>query len=477
MSIRWKFALALAGLSAVAAIAASAIGYAETRSQLLGQVDASVRVGLQRAVGGAELAASLRESSDDQTPSSGIGGGFGPPGPVLGSGAPSQRPEDGGRRDPDQASTLSDRAILIQQLTSAGQVLRHPDGLTLPVSAEDVALARAKALAASSVSTIKIGDHSFRIAAAGLSRGGAIQVARPIDEIQSTLNELRDSLILLTLAIVVLAAGVGFLLARRGTQSLEDLTESAEAVAATGTPDARIDVDGNDEIGRLGRSFSQMLASLADSRAQQQRLVQDAGHELRTPLTSMKTNLAVLDRLDRLPDEERLKLLADLRSETGEMAMLVEELVTLSTGGSDEEMRDVDLKHIVERAATRTHRRTGRDVTVTAEDVTINGQPRSLERAIGNLLDNAAKFDPSDSQIEISLVPGKVEVSDRGPGIPRGEETLIFERFHRSVEARNVPGSGLGLAIVEDVAVRHGGKPFARSRDGGGSVIGFTFAD
>jgi two-component system sensor histidine kinase MprB len=226
----------------------------------------------------------------------------------------------------------------------------------------------------------------------------------------------------------------------------------------------------------LGRSLQQMLASLLRSREQQQRLIQDAGHELRTPLTSLRTNIAVLGSFERLSPDQRLALTADLRSETDEMAELVEELVELSIGGDEPVEHGVDLTRIVERAATRVQRRRGRDVLVTAEQIEIDGQPRALDRAIGNLLDNAMKFDSGSDPIELTLAAGRVEVADRGPGIPEDQLDLIFNRFHRAVEARNVPGSGLGLSIVSQVATEHGGSAYARNRSGGGAVVGFTFS-
>jgi two-component system sensor histidine kinase MprB len=107
----------------------------------------------------------------------------------------------------------------------------------------------------------------------------------------------------------------------------------------------------------------------------------------------------------------------------------------------------------------------------------VNGQQRGLERAVGNLIDNAIKFDTSDGPIEVTVNGASVVVADRGPGIEPGQEARIFDRFHRSVEARNVPGSGLGLSIVQQIVERHGGSTTARNRQGGGAEIGFVLGD
>jgi len=158
------------------------------------------------------------------------------------------------------------------------------------------------------------------------------------------------------------------------------------------------------------------------------------------------------------------------------MSELVNELVELSIGSDEAIQQGVNLTRIAKRAAARVERRNDRGVSVDAEEIEIDGQPRALDRAIGNLLDNAMKFDGGTEPIELTLRTGRVEVADRGPGIPEDQLELIFNRFYRSVEARNVPGSGLGLAIVSQVASEHGGSAYARNRPGGGAIVGFTFS-
>jgi two-component system sensor histidine kinase MprB len=469
MSLRWKFAISLGALAAVAAIAASVVGYAATRSQLYSQIDSSLR---DAGAGARHLAVEGRLNSNLIRP-----GRRRPPGPA---GAQPPVDDDGfGGADPE--TRLTDRLFITQQIDRQGEIVVS-DPVALPVDNDDRAVAVAAATGAMRpgshrIRDAKVGKTSIRIETWALPGGGAVQVARSLADADSTLENLRDRLIFLTITIVALAALIGLFLANRATRSLEDLTEAAEGVAATGTPNADINVQGDDEIGRLGRSLSRMLASLAESREQQQRFVQDAGHELRTPLTSMTTNLAVLDQLDRLSPEDRKRLLDDLRSETAEMSSLVNELVELTDGSAGEDFREVDLVEVVKRTSNRASRRSGRQVVITGEGATVHGQQRGLERAVGNLIDNAIKFDTSDGPIEVNINGTSIVVADRGPGIEPGEETKIFDRFHRSVEARNVPGSGLGLSIVQQIVERHGGSTSAQNRDGGGAEIGFVLGD
>jgi two-component system sensor histidine kinase MprB len=219
-----------------------------------------------------------------------------------------------------------------------------------------------------------------------------------------------------------------------------------------------------------------MLGALAVSRAEQQRLVQDAGHELRTPLTSLKTNLSVLRRHPEMTSEMREGVLDDLDSEVTELTDLVNELVAVASGELEEQPPErIDLPALIEEVAERVGRRRSREIVVDVRAAGAVDAPRSaLDRAVTNLIDNACKFDLSDGLIDVAVDGGSVTVFDRGPGIAPGEEERIFDRFHRSESARTMPGSGLGLSIVRDVVTRAGGTVHAGPREGGGAAIGFT---
>ncbi|OSP42858.1 two-component sensor histidine kinase, partial [Streptomyces sp. 13-12-16] len=280
----------------------------------------------------------------------------------------------------------------------------------------------------------------------------------------------------------------GWWVARRITRRLVVLTNTAEAVARTRRLGIQVPVAGYDEVGRLGRAFDRMLGRLAQSEEDQRRLVQDAGHELRTPLTSLRTNISLLRRIDELPPGTREELVADLTQEARELTDLVNELVDLAAGQSDTEPpQRVDLADVAEEVAGLARRRTGREIVVgVSGDTTTDGRPGMLTRALSNLVENAVKFDRGGrAPVEIRVAgPARVgavrvgavrvEVRDRGPGIADDDLVRVFDRFYRAADARSLPGSGLGLSIVREVALAHGGAPYAFSREGGGTVIGFT---
>ena len=327
--------------------------------------------------------------------------------------------------------------------------------------------------------SVDLDGHRYRVLTQALGDGrGVIEVARDLNDTENVLSDLAWTTFWVGLGVVLAAAAVGWLAARQITRRLTTLTEAAERVSSTGYLDVDIPTRGRDEVTRLGRSMQAMLADLARSRDDQQRLVQDAGHELRTPLTSLRTNVSVLRRFDELSPRSRQRLLDDVDGESRELTDLVNELVQLATDSRDaEEFEPVDLGDVAERVAVLFRRRSGREISVDAEPVVIMGGRHSLERALSNLVDNALKFDAGGTApVELQVRGTTVSVADRGPGLADTEQNRIFDRFYRATEARSLPGSGLGLSIVQDVATGHGGSVFARNRPGGGAVIGFTLA-
>ncbi|GGJ61033.1 sensor histidine kinase [Streptomyces brasiliensis] len=372
----------------------------------------------------------------------------------------------------------------VQVLGAQGQIVDHGSPV-LPVTAKDRAVARAgEAGKTVQYKDVRVSDDLFRVATVALGDGrGAVQVAQEFSDTEDLLRALQQRTLVLMSAVVVAAGLFGWWLARRITRRLVMLTSAAEDVARTRRLGIEVPVAGLDEVGRLGRAFDRMLGRLAQSEEDQRRLVQDAGHELRTPLTSLRTNISLLRRIDELPPETRDDLVADLTQEARELTDLVNELVDLAAGQSDTEPpQRVDIADIAEDVVGLARRRTGREIVLRARgDTSTDGRPGMLQRAVSNLVENAAKFDRGGtSPIEVAVTgparPGtvRVEVLDRGPGIADGDLIRIFDRFYRAADARSQPGSGLGLSIVREVAMAHGGAPFAFRREGGGSVIGFT---
>jgi two-component system, OmpR family, sensor histidine kinase MprB len=453
MTLRLKFVIALVALSALATIAIGVSTYSSTANRLGGEVDRS-------------LANAVDQVFDR------LGRGPGPD--VDGDANPAS---NDGRGFPGPRRPLSFEQILIQAIDEAGTVWLAPASGALPVDAADIVVAADAEPRIERWSRTEIDGTSYRMVTVSLGQSaGALQAARSLAENDRVLAAQRNRTILAMIVVTIAAAAIGWLIARQATRRLVRLTAAAEEVANTGRLDVAVAVGGTDEAGRLGVAFGDMLGALARSRDDQQRLVQDAGHELRTPLTSLRTNISVLRRFDDLPAETRHRVLDDLDGEARELTTLVNELVQLATEERTEEIPQiVELAPIVERVADRARRRSGRLVLVDADACRALVRPQALERAVGNLVENALKFDDRpDGTIDIEVRNGRIAVSDRGPGIEPADLPRVFDRFYRSISARSRPGSGLGLSIVDDVAKMHGGTAFATNRTDGGATVGLA---
>ena len=328
---------------------------------------------------------------------------------------------------------------------------------------------------------VTIGDDSYQMLTAPIGGGGAVQVAIDEGEARHTLTLLA---VLLATGCVVGIAGAAFAgraVARAGLLPVERLTDAVEDVAATTDLSRPIEVAGDDEIARLGRSVNTMLAAIDSSRRAQQTLVEDAGHELRTPLTSIRTNVELLltverhpELADRLPPEDRAKLLADLDAQVRELATLTTELVELAREETTRETAEpIDLADVVNAAINRVRiRAPALTFTTDLTPVTVIGRPGELERMVVNVLDNAAKWSPPGASVGTVLsADGVLTVTDAGPGIAEDDLPHVFDRFYRAPAARSMPGSGLGLAIVAQTATQHGGTVDAAPNPPHGTVV------
>jgi two-component system sensor histidine kinase MprB len=428
VSLRWRIALALAAIAAATTTAVGVASYRATSDRLMKAIDTELLQALR--AGGANLAELI-----------------------------------------DQRGPFD--VYFFQLVSRSGRVetgsWRQPvgpgPGPEKVRSSEDVNI---------SYDTVETDDGDVRLLTAEAGRVD-VQLGRSLAENERLLDDLRTRTILLIVVVTAAAAALGWLIATSVTGPLVRLTKAATDVERSGRLDVQVPVSGKDEVGRLGEAFNGMLGALASSRDDQRRLVEDAGHELRTPLTSVRTNLAVLRRHPDLDPATRAKVLDDLHAETEELVGLVEEVVALARGVTDgAPVERVELGALARTVAGRAERRHGRPVTVTADDSHVDAPPSEIERAISNLVDNAAKFDPSGQPIEIEVASGRLVVHDRGPGIAPADQSRLFDRFYRADPARALPGSGLGLSIVRDVVERHGGTVQASARPGGGASIGFT---
>jgi len=358
----------------------------------------------------------------------------------------------------------------------------------LPVDDGDLAVARGEAGA--SLRTVEVDDVRLRVLTAPLGERFAVQVARPLDEVDAVIAALRVRTALLTLAGALLAAAIAWLVAGRSIRPVRELTEAVEQVRdgrdLARRADVRAGIEGHDEVARLAAAFDAMLARLDTSRIAQEQLAADASHELRTPLTSLRTNVEVLARdAERLAPDDRVRLTEDVIVQLEELTAMVDGLVMLTrvdTGAAVHEPVDLGglLRDVVD-ASRRRYPQRAQDLTLdlggdlgsgvgggpgASGAMSVLGDARELTLAVSALVDNAVKYAPK-GPIAVTLAHGevgatrarhlRVSVRDAGPGVAPEHLPQLFARFYRAPEARAKPGAGLGLALVERVARAHGG--------------------
>jgi len=444
LSFRARIALAASGAVALAVVLASILVFFLVRDELRGQLDETLRT---RAV------VALREGVQ-----------------VF--------PGRHGRPELGPQPSFGEPNTVVQAVRADGTLVRDPfDDVELPVTDEAVEIARSLGGRSKFFDT-EVNDVRVRVlAVSGAEPGYALLIARPLTEVDEALGRLRLVLLLVALAGIAFAGALGLVVSRAALAPVRRLTQTAETVTETGDLSQRIEVEGRDELSRLATSFNTMLAALEDSTRAQRQLVADASHELRTPLTSLRTNIEVLAGAHELPAEERERLLSDVVEQLEEMTMLIAELIELARAeqqsAEPEEVRlDLLAADVLERVR-RNH--PGVVFRANLDETFVHGVPATIERAIGNLLDNAAKWTPPGAEVEVDVRDGRVEVRDHGPGIADEDLPYVFDRFYRARSARGMPGSGLGLAIVRQVAESNDGEVVAEHAEGGGTRMILRF--
>lgn len=443
MTLRLRLGLLTASAVALVVVTGSVLGYAMTRGALMEQVDSQ-----------------LQERIAPQALRLEVVGTPPPPGPHVLAAVP----------------------VSVQLVGPEGVIGPAPPPVPLPVGADERALLAGRGEQA--LRTVEV-PARYRMLSVRASDGLVVQVARPLADVDATLDRLAWGLGLVGLGGVGAAALLGTAVSRAGLRPVDWVTAATEQVAATSSLDRRIPVHGRDEVARLARSVNGMLDALARARGQQRSLVEDASHELRTPLTALRTNIGLLVRAERAADRDldpadRAALLTDLEAETEALSRLVSELVDLARGDAEpEQPTTVGLRAVVDAAVART-RLVRSDVTVdvAGDPGRLAARPATLERAVANLVRNAVQASPAGGRVRVRLdrddAAARVTVTDSGPGVPVEERDRIFDRFYRSPSSRHGTGSGLGLAIVTQAAALHGGRVTVADADGGGAEFVLT---
>ena len=334
------------------------------------------------------------------------------------------------------------------------------------------------------------GAHSvhYEVAAIPQNGGGTLVVAVPLTETDATLGDLLWIEGLVSVAVLALLAALSWYVVRRGLRPLDDMTETAGAIAAGDLTQRVPDEGDRSEVGRLGVALNTMLGNIerafdakTASEERLRRFLADASHELRTPLTSIRGYAEMFDRGARDRPEDLATSMRHIRSEADRMSDLVNDLLLLARMDRERpfERERLDLAEITEDAVNAARVSSpDRAITVSAPGpVMMDGDAGRLRQVMDNLLSNAARHTPPGTPVDVRVAAdggvATVEVTDRGPGVPPQEQLVIFEPFHRSdpSRARSTGGVGLGLAIVAAITHAHGGDVGVRTNESGGATF------
>lgn len=271
-------------------------------------------------------------------------------------------------------------------------------------------------------------------------------------------------------SVFVLASVVAWVTAGRVLRPLSDLRETAQSITDSDLS-RRIDVQGDDELADLGRTFNSMLDRLDDAFVSQRRFVDDASHELRTPITIIRGNLEVMGD----DPQERAATVALVTDELDRMTRIVNDLLDLAKVEQPDfiQPEPIDLAEFLEELVSKATALDERPWLIEATDyVVFEADRHRLTQAMMNLLQNAADYSPEGRPVHVGgrLRWGTVRLWVRDEGEPISEENRkkIFGRFSR-VESgpRSTKGAGLGLAIVNAIAWAHGGSATVDADDSG----------
>jgi two-component system OmpR family sensor kinase len=326
---------------------------------------------------------------------------------------------------------------------------------------------------------------TYRVEAVAVP-GGTLVTAVPLDPTDQTLASLSHVELIVSIVVVVALLVLALWIVRFGLRPLEEMTETAGAIAAGDLSQRIRRPEERGEVGRLGSALNGMLSQIEAAFAERtvsesrlRRFVADASHELRTPLTSIR-GYAELLRKGALDDEDARRRAAErIEHEASRMGLLVDDLLLLARldQGRPLERSIVDLGAVV-RDAVEAARAADRDRQISLDvsgAVVVPGDSARLRQVLDNLLRNAVVHTPAGTPVHV--VVGRegpravVTVADEGPGLEASQAARLFDRFYRGSEARTGEGTGLGLSIVAALVAAHGGRAFVESTPGRGTVF------
>ncbi len=386
------------------------------------------------------------------------------------------------RTPPDAGSSETPLHDALDVLASDVSLFVVSDRGSVIASAHQPAHADLAAVAAAApggYSTASVAGQRFRLLAKPLEgrTGERLVAVTSIATLDASLARLRSYLVLLGVGGIVVAVAGALVISGSALRPIALVTETAASIASSHALSRRVSVPrGDDEVGKLARTFNAMLESLEAAYARQQTFVGDASHELRTPLAAMRTHIALLAAAR---DGDRDKILGRVEREVERLCDLVDDLLILSRADAGREPfagQTVQLDEVLMDVFDGLRAREPARLAIAAlEGAAVTGERERLVQLVLILIDNALRYTPADGHITVTLstssTAAEVRVEDDGIGIDPADSPRLFDRFYRGADARRIDpaGSGLGLAIAHWIVERHHGEITVEPREPAGT--------
>lgn len=335
---------------------------------------------------------------------------------------------------------------------------------------------------------IKLAEHGlsikFRNQIVGYIYTGSMIEKSLTQEEESFLAKIKTIIILVSLLILTVSIIFTYLLSKRITKPITDLSKAATDIQ-NGIYDSRVKSSGNDELSRLTVSFNQMAAAIENNDQWRKQIIADSAHELRTPVTLIQGNLELILEGVYKPDQDHIQGIYD---ETQVLSRLIKELQELSSaesGSMEMVFQSINVSELIDNSmeifgSEAVKKSISFNKTVKNSSINIKGDFQKIKQVVSNVLANAFRHTPENGQIEVKVEQTKhtvnITILDSGSGIPENELEKVFERFYRTDSSRNrvAGGSGLGLSISREIIKLHRGTIHAEYHENCGATFIIT---
>ena len=384
-----------------------------------------------------------------------------------------------------QAQAAGEKKIFFRLLYITGQVFSSSNmSYWRDIGINRDAIQRLLESRSPTFDTVKVPDrkHKIRVLYAVIGPGMILQLGQSMENHTRIIEVFRKVFITTMVIIFVLAAVVGWFMARRALVGVETVTRTARRISE-GSLEKRVPVKKRaDEIDQLALTFNRMLDRIETLVTGTREMSDNIAHDLKSPITRIRG----IAEVSMTPDASILEYEAMAAGTIEECDRLLDMINTMliisrtEAGVNQLDCQKLDIGKLVADACN-IFQAPAEEKGLTLDcdgpgSISIDGDVRLIQRLVANLLDNAIKYTPVDGRIDVTVSPGEnqtvaIAVKDSGVGISGQDLEHIFERFYRCDPSRSQTGTGLGLSFVRAVARAHNGEITVVSTSGEGSTF------